>query len=99
MISEILSRLGEIRKRCDKATSGPWRNLLKSYKSSDLELLVKFTSEADANFIAHSRDDVPFLLNLCEKLLQENKNLKNNGRTVCQHGDPEPMFCNLCKGG
>ena len=53
------TRLDEIRARVEAATPGPWTTK------------TLHTTLADADFIAHSRADVPFLLNLVASLTAE----------------------------
>jgi len=55
-----MSRLEEIRKRCENASEGPW-------VSSEM-IGDEYVSNADAAFIAHARDDVPWLLARIEEL-------------------------------
>ena len=53
------TRLAEIRARVEAATPGPWTTK------------TLHTTLVDADFIAHSRADVPFLLNLVASLTAE----------------------------
>lgn len=76
--------LSAIRKRCEAATEGPWDNedstCVYSKPSGEPPVLMAqalpeeggyFTyqqKEANADFIAHARTDVPALLEECERL-------------------------------
>lgn len=68
-----MSRVEEIRKRCEAATSGPWEihRMFRQVWSPKTQLFVSCEADGeedpDANFIAHSREDVPYLLALIEK--------------------------------
>ena len=69
-------RLKEIKNRCDAATGGPWISYVEgrdqtsgssfimtgegSNRSEDIELAG--ATIADQDFIAHARQDIPFLL-------------------------------------
>lgn len=71
--SELLSddETRRIRQRCDAATAGPWKSYVEGRDhtsgssfimtaSADIEL--SGATEADQDFIAHARQDVPRLL-------------------------------------
>jgi len=58
--------LKEIKDRADKATSGPWKSYdrteaVTTDRPDDLELNVPLNVN-DSNFIAHARQDIPWLL-------------------------------------
>jgi len=57
-------RINEIETRADAATEGPWirrENLVDGYEGFVAEI---FQPERDADFIAHSREDIPWLIKL-----------------------------------
>ena len=58
-------RIAEIRARVEAATPGPWTTK------------TLHTTLADADFIAHSRTDLPFLLNLVASLTAERDALRD----------------------
>jgi len=73
--------LSEIKAREQAATPGPWEAtfgmdcrafVLTPDKNEDF----KIYNHANANFIAHSRADVPALISEVEQLTKENKRLK-----------------------
>lgn len=57
-------RLSQIRERCERATSGPWKRELVYFEASGIS---RENIKDDAEFIARAREDVPFLLDLCDK--------------------------------
>jgi len=64
----IAARLEEIRKRCEDATPGPWKPTKSGYSVfcripyfSDLRIATGF-ERGDAEFMAHAREDIPWLL-------------------------------------
>ena len=77
------TRLAEIRARVEAATPGPWEfsesNLIVAPEPDDSDWWGEvasvtdsyFNNTVDADFIAHSRADVPFLLNLVASLTAE----------------------------
>lgn len=79
------SRLQQIRERVEKATEGPWEtmpniqtNVWKTRRENDPHHIIvpwdedgDIPTSADGEFIAASREDVPFLLGLVEELLNE----------------------------
>ena len=70
-----MSRLADIRKREQDAQPGPWVRDFVTVTSPDNEMYLHFSSggydatqdELDADFIAHSRQDVPYLLDLIDQ--------------------------------
>jgi hypothetical protein len=83
MNPEVQERLAAIRRRLTRATPGPWR-ALPSGRVSDPEGIpvaqTPTTAElaeptrqdlADANLIAHSPEDLTWLLELVERLASE----------------------------
>ena len=78
-----MDRLDEIRARCEAATPGPWgltgskKQLVDSrpdqqYGAESIICDVWSNIAANANFIAHSREDIPYLLAEIERLKSEN---------------------------
>ncbi len=79
-----------IRKRCEAATPGPWTSFIegRDHTSGDSsirrgvegawqeDLYLSGATDADHDFIAHARQDVPLLLDEIERLRNL---LKNNG--------------------
>ncbi len=71
VITNPSNRLAEIRERAEKATEGPWKVGGKGWNSATVtQNGVYFTAacrpslqgEMDAEFIAHSREDISWLL-------------------------------------
>ena len=72
-----------IRQRCERATKGPWTVVVREISSDpneDHERFVQFgdpeedsslPKEADAEFIAHAREDIPTLLDALEQAEQQ----------------------------
>ena len=73
----------EVRKRCEAATPGPWIAFIEGRDHTsgdsfirrgpddieeDLDLYLHGASIADYDFIAHSRQDIPILLEEIERL-------------------------------
>lgn len=75
-----MNRIDEIKERCEKAHPGPWtynRGSVGCYHvmsdDRDFEtgcIMFKGDSKATADFIAHSREDIPFLLDINADLLE-----------------------------
>lgn len=77
----------EIKNRCLKATEGPWTAYVEGrdhtsgssfIKTPNGDIEIFGATEYDYDFIAHSRDDIPMLIEEIEKLTEELKKLKNN---------------------
>ncbi|MGF9601347.1 hypothetical protein ABEW95_05880 [Bacillus subtilis] len=67
-------KLEEIRQRADAATEGPWRigkqspNGLNNIGTIDGLLTAQTTDEEDAKYIAHARQDIPWLISEIDRL-------------------------------
>ena len=79
----MTDRISEIRVRCDKAMSGPWKHIERAGYSvididaeSDFNIAMVGSSPADAIFIAHARTDIPYLLDRLAELEKENEVLE-----------------------
>jgi len=63
---EAADRLTEIQQRADAATDGPWAAHWWGIESESVDVLViqddYESSRQDFEFIAHAREDIPFLL-------------------------------------
>lgn len=66
-----------ITNRCSRATAGPWRAFIEGrdhtggdsiIRTADNDIFIGGVSEADADFIAHARQDVLRLLQEIERL-------------------------------
>lgn len=84
-----MDRLSEIRARCDAATPGPWdiggirKNLIQTANAPFCEVCtvrggssfqeIDGQQKSNAAFIAHAREDIPYLLSEIERLKQANK--------------------------
>ncbi|MBL0319086.1 MAG: hypothetical protein IPP74_07335 [Alphaproteobacteria bacterium] len=83
MVNHILEKeLSEIRKRCNAASQGPWKSYIEDRdhesgsnfimigagknRGDDIEIIG--ATAADQDFMAHARQDIPFLLDEIEKL-------------------------------
>ena len=71
-----MDKLDEIRKRCDAATPGPWFNFgdWLVHTEADVEhsgipheKTIGSVKTQNAAFIAHAREDIPYLLSLLEE--------------------------------
>jgi hypothetical protein len=106
-------RLQEIKNRAEKATPGPWEpqepwgtcgnswGRVKGPKSTRQYYgSMCFDKMDDVEFIAHSRDDVPYLLSkveAAEKLAQAaEKLLATTTPQDCTHGE-EASYCLSCE--
>src|SRR3990167_1088385 len=74
MIELTRKKLKEIKDRCDKATVGKWYVKPTSIKGESLLVIDEYSYSKqfptnDANFIAHSREDVPRLIAALEEAL------------------------------
>ena len=88
-----MNRLNEIEARANAATEGPWELLGDGEYVSGPGILVApddgGVTSADAEFIAHARTDVPWLLEQVDrrdKALE--KVLRLHPRVVVLHADP-----------
>lgn len=67
-------KLEEIRQRADAATEGPWRigkqspNGLNNIGTIGGLLIAQTTNEDDAKYIAHARQDIPWLISEIDRL-------------------------------
>lgn len=67
-------KLEEIRQRADAATEGPWRigkqspNRLNNIGTIGGLLTAQTTNEDDAKYIAHARQDIPWLISEIDRL-------------------------------
>ena len=67
-------KLEEIRQRADAATEGPWRigkqspNGLNNIGTIGGLLTAQTTNEDDAKYIAHARQDIPWLMSEIDRL-------------------------------
>lgn len=55
-------RIAEIRERAEKATPGPWNHSYYNSVSSAYNNIGDMNTEGNAEFIAHSREDIEWLL-------------------------------------
>lgn len=91
-----MSGIDEIRARCDKATPGPWTwegdilltsaseyLVLKPFYDDDKNEISTCVMPYNAEFIGHSREDIPFLLAEIGRLTAENEQLKLSTE-ICQ---------------
>lgn len=73
-----MDRLDEIRARCDAATPGPWRYMPEDEQLTNLgfsdggirrwDIFGAILGEKNGEFIARSREDIPYLLTEIERL-------------------------------
>jgi hypothetical protein len=73
---EILD-LAAVRERCARATPGPWKSYIEGrdhtsgsnfIMTSDQDIELLGATEADQEFIAHARQDIPLLLAEIDRL-------------------------------
>ena len=85
------NRIEEIRRRCDAATPGPWAAEPKPAEKGVFipQAAAKVAANGDwhqakfnAWFIAHSREDIPFLLGEVERLQQQVNKLQTEKDTL-----------------
>lgn len=72
------TRIQEIRERLEKTTPGPWYQepspasscyrIWNDFRDKTYTTLAESYTEPDAYFIAHSRQDIPYLLDYIEKM-------------------------------
>lgn len=115
-MNEVEQRLREIEERVSKATPGPWRAVCEAtaeetacgrdvYSLTGPEWVEEgdysFFGEHDAQFIAHARDDVPWLLSLLREREEEIRRLRTllerarigAWHEACgAHADPDPCW-------
>ncbi|ETX07975.1 hypothetical protein [Candidatus Entotheonella palauensis] len=80
---EVLQRM---QKRCAAATPGPWKSYIEGrdhtsgssfIMTSEEDIELTGATEADQDFIAHARQDVPDLLEEVRRLRQRIEELEN----------------------
>lgn len=71
-------QLAAIRARANAATPGPWT----SYEKNPTDEYYASCFPADEEFIGHSREDIPALLDEVERLRTENERLRAELETV-----------------
>jgi len=82
------TELNAIKERAEKATAGPWRigmqspNGLNNVGTIGGLLTAQTADEADAEFIAHAREDIPRLVAEIERLNEIIKNYDNTIRNL-----------------
>jgi hypothetical protein len=95
---KMAARLREIRERCEAATPGPWGSppwvdtlerwalhQIREGRDGSTEYVAPFAAvdgEADRDFIAHAREDVPFLLDF---ILTQDARIRELERMVEKH--------------
>jgi hypothetical protein len=104
-------RIAEIKTRCEAATLGPWNYFPKpKYKEFHVSLPIEGygmryalfpdgcpTGQHDAEFIAHSRQDIPDLLDEIERLTRERDaavtelKIASGSCKYCAHHVPSKM--------
>ena len=75
-----MDRMAEIKARCKAATPGAWKHretadYSEIYAASDPLALVGSSTD-DAEFIAHAREDIPYLLEQLEEAQRETERLR-----------------------
>lgn len=86
-----MTRIDEIRERAGQATAGKWeydgagcvgvygKNDVLMYDICECDDIWTENAEANGEFIAHSREDIPYLLGEIDKLRKENEGIRANG--------------------
>ena len=97
---DSVRRLAEIRERADKATSGPWSlcdldGITAIERKGEPDIIgwpgfddssrTRLKHVLNASFIAHSREDVPYLLDLIDSLTAERDRMAAAGCPRCGH--------------
>ena len=77
-LEAVAARLGQIADRCANATPGPWTAFVEGRDHTSgsscirtggaVDLEIGGATEADLDFIANARQDIPFLLNELRRL-------------------------------
>jgi hypothetical protein len=71
------TQLDEIRERCEAATRGPWKSYIEGREkmngssfimTAGEDIYLRGATDADQDFIAHARQDIPTLLAEIERL-------------------------------
>jgi|HubBroStandDraft_6_1064221.scaffolds.fasta_scaffold02059_20 hypothetical protein len=80
-MSNLSTRLREIQERCDAATPGPWRvskseDIMADDASGGFIIASGLSWQPEHDFIAHAREDVPFLLAEIDRLRAIEQRLK-----------------------
>lgn len=69
-----MNRINEIRERLEEATPGPWIEYdAKVYVERGSVKIALPMGRKDAEFIAHTSEDIRFLIDEIERLQEENK--------------------------
>lgn len=102
-------RINEIRARCEAAAPGPWRKGMSGLITDGTGRALFFSEAANANaeFIAHAREDIPYLLEKIERLRNENQAIIEELRYhpgitpchVCKHYAAQGEVTKHCKLG
>lgn len=90
-VNPLTTALAEIKERADEATEGPWQQNVSTvregmlwipewdgrlYMRADIGTNVKnYKMAANCEFIAHARQDIPALLRVIEKLIEQRDEL------------------------
>lgn len=87
-----MSRIDEIKARFEAATPGPWKatfgmDCRAFVQTPDKDEDFKIYNHANAAFIAHSRDDIPYLLAEVEQARAERDNIKLSNDGLCVSHD------------
>ena len=88
-----MDRLSEIRARCDAATPGPWG-------TSGSPIIPLLEIPYNAGFIAHSREDTPYLLAEVERLTARAEAAEARADAAIadlDHLTYEGAKCEICK--
>ncbi len=76
--------LKEMQERCDKATSGPWKSYIEGrdhtsgssfIMTSNNDIELSGSTDADQDFMAHARQDMPKLIAEIKRLLTVRRNV------------------------
>lgn len=105
------NRLMEIKARCDAATPGAWIALIMTSKKSrrfggvfwkvvearnNLDQMCHYIpTKSDAEFIAHAREDIPYLLEWCTALVDRVEHLEAENKRL--HTILNTTDCDTCK--
>lgn len=78
-----MDRLQEISGRLSNATTGPWEQNQSNVTVKGRTLFFTYmANRRDAEFVAHARQDIPYLLDALERISDREQSLRNAATAV-----------------